>query len=174
MRESEGFDAFYAGTSRRIVGQVFAMVGDLPEAEDAVQEAYARAWQKWRKIEHYADPESWVRTVAYRIAVSSWRKSGNRLRAQQRHGALADVPGIGPDQLALIAALRRIPRDQRHAIVLHHLAGLTVEEISREVSAPAGTVKARLARGRRALAPHINEFADDGVTARLGEVPDNV
>jgi RNA polymerase sigma-70 factor (ECF subfamily) len=44
--------------------------------------------------------------------------------------------------------------------VLHHLAGLSVEEIARETGAPTGTVKARLARGRRALAPLVSEFDD--------------
>jgi len=44
--------------------------------------------------------------------------------------------------------------------VLHYLAGLSVEEIARETGTPTGTVKARLARGRRALAPLVSEFDD--------------
>ncbi|WP_084220003.1 sigma factor [Spirillospora albida] len=81
MRESEDFDAFYAGTSRKIINPAYAMAGDLAEAEDAVQEAYALAWQRWHRLGRYADPEGWVRTVAYRIEVSSRRKARNRLRA---------------------------------------------------------------------------------------------
>ncbi|MFG2000854.1 SigE family RNA polymerase sigma factor [Spirillospora sp. NPDC048911] len=171
--QSEDFDAFYVGTSRRIIGQVYAMVGDLAETEDAVQEAYARAWQRWNRVGRYADPEAWVRSVAYRIAVSSRRKAGNRLRAHRRQAGPDEIPGAAPDQLALISALKRIPAPQRRAIVLHHLVGLSVQEIADEVGAPAGTVKARLARGRRALAPYIDEFADDDVTVH-GEVPGNV
>jgi RNA polymerase sigma-70 factor (ECF subfamily) len=53
-----------------------------------------------------------------------------------------------------------VARIRRRAIVLHHLAGLSVEEIAHETGAPAGTVKARLARGRRALAPLVCEFGD--------------
>src|SRR5262245_54531724 len=84
MRDSDGFDEFYAATSRTVVAQVYAMTGDLTEAEDAVAEAYARAWQRWSRLHAYADPTAWVRTVAYRIAVSSWRRARNRLTAQQR------------------------------------------------------------------------------------------
>ena len=74
MRETEDFDAFYAHTARRLVGYVYTLTGDLAEAEDTVQEAYARAWQHGSKVRRYENPEAWVRTVAYRIAVSSWRR----------------------------------------------------------------------------------------------------
>jgi RNA polymerase sigma-70 factor (ECF subfamily) len=46
--------------------------------------------------------------------------------------------------------------------VLHHLLDRSVEEISRETGVPSGTVKARLVRGRKALAPHLYEFAGEG------------
>jgi RNA polymerase sigma-70 factor (ECF subfamily) len=158
------FDGFYAATFRRVVGQVYAMTGNLSEAEDSVQEAYARAWERWGKIRAYSDPEAWVRTVAYRISVSSWRKAAVRRSAQQRERADGDVPGMNPDYLALVAALRKISADQRQSIVLHHLVGLSVEEIAAETGAPSGTVKTRLARGRKALAQHLSEFADTGET----------
>ena len=164
-RSEADFEAFYSASSRRLLGHVFAMVGDLAEAEDALQEAYARAWQRWGRVAGYEDPEAWVRTVAYRIAVSSWRRTANRLRAHRR-GARSDAePGASPDRLALVAALREIPAEQRRAIVLHHLVGLTVEEISHDTGTPTGTVKSRLARGRRALAGHVSEYADENEEA---------
>ncbi|GAA1970383.1 SigE family RNA polymerase sigma factor [Catenulispora subtropica] len=160
-RTEADFEAFYAASSRRLLGHVYAMVGDLAEAEDALQEAYARAWQRWRRVGAYEDPEGWVRTVAYRIAVSAWRRGANRLRAHMRGARPDEVPGVSPDRLVVIAALRAIPAEQRRVIVLHHLVGLTVEEISAETGTPSGTVKSRLARGRRALAGHVSEYADE-------------
>ena len=59
----------------------------------------------------------------------------------------------------VVSALRRIATDQRLAIVLYHYAGLSIEEIAQETGATASTVKTRLVRGRRALAPHLSEFA---------------
>ena len=159
MPKADDFDMFYAATSRRLVGQIFAMTGDLSEAEDAVQEAYIRAWRRWPRIRAYDDPEAWLRVVAYRITVNSWQKARNRLTAH-RAGRHHELPGLSPDLVALVSALRKIPETQRRAIVLHHLAGLSVEEIARETGAPTGTVKARLARGRRALAPLVSEFDD--------------
>jgi RNA polymerase sigma-70 factor (sigma-E family) len=161
VERDRDFDAFYAATHRRIVGQVYAMTGSLHEAEDCVQEAYARAWQRWASLSvRHGDPEAWVRTAATRLAVSSWRKAVNRLTAHRREHGVAEVSGMSPDHLAVVAALRRISADQRLAIVLYHYAGLSVEEIADETGASPSTVKARLARGRKALAPHLTEFAD--------------
>ena len=97
MLDAAGFDEFYTATYRKLVGQIYAMIGDLGEAEDAVQEAYCRAWQRRARLDEYGNPEAWVRTVAYRIAVSSWRKARHRLAAHLRHGPPADVPGAGPE-----------------------------------------------------------------------------
>jgi RNA polymerase sigma-70 factor (ECF subfamily) len=153
MRDRDEFDEFYANTAARVVAHLYAMIGDLAEAEDAVQEAYARAWQRWRHVGTYGDPVSWVRVVAYRIAVSSWRRSRARWAAQLRSRQIEQAPELNPDTVALVAALQKISTEQREAIVLHHLLGLTVQEIATETGVTASAVKARLVRGRTALAP---------------------
>jgi RNA polymerase sigma-70 factor (ECF subfamily) len=151
MRDPESFDAFYAGSVRRVICQLYALTGHRAEAEDVVQEAYARAWQRWERVSGYADPEGWVRTVAYRISVSSWRKAVSRGTAHRRHGAAGHAPEVSPDYVVVIGALRKIKEGQRRAIVLHHLVGLSVAEIARETGASNAAVKAQLSRGRQAL-----------------------
>jgi len=157
MRDPGSFDAFYTGSVRRLVGQLHAMTGSRTEAEDCVQEAYARAWQRWDKVSGYGDPEAWVRTVAYRVSVSAWRKTANMRAAHRRHGVPDDSRGLSPDYVAIVTALRKVSAAQRQAIVLHHLVGMSVEEIARETGTATGTVKARLSRGRQALAPLLDE-----------------
>lgn len=165
MRDAGEFDAFYTGSCRRVLGQVYAMTGNRAEAEDAVAEAYLKAWDRWATVRDCDSPEAWVRRVASRHAVSSWRKAVNRLRAHHREALDAEIDGLGPDHVALVHALRQIPADQRRVIVLHHLVGLSVGEIAHEVGAPTGTVKARLARGRKAMAAHLTD-TDDLVMGR--------
>lgn len=150
--DETSFDAFYRASRQRLFDTLYALTGDRAEAQDAVHEAYARAWQRWSTVGDYGDPEAWVRTVARRIAVSRWRRTRNRLVAHRRVGEPPPLPGPGPDSVALVTALARIPLPQRTAIVLHHLAGLPVAEVAAETGVAVGTVKARLSRGRKALA----------------------
>ena len=161
MKDAEGFDAFYVGTSRRLLHQMYAMTGNVADAQELVQEAYARAWQRWSSVSAYDDPQAWVRTVAWRLAASRWRKTKNGVTAMLRHGPPAHTPEPSIDNVALVAALREIPEVQRRTIVLHHLVGLSVAEVAHELRVPEGTVKARLSRGRAALAQLLT---DDSLT----------
>ena len=152
MPDVNGFDEFYRGSRQRLLGYVYLLTGDLAEAQDAVQEAYIRVWQRWSSVSTYDDPEAWTRVVAARIAVSRWRSLRSRARAYLRHGAVESTPAPDGDTVDVVAALRRLPEEQRNAIALHYLLGLPVAEVARETNAPVGTVKARLHRGRAALA----------------------
>jgi len=152
VSDTDAFDAFYRASQQRLYACVYALTGNAAEAQDVIHEAYARAWQRWSTVSEYADPEAWVRTVARRIAVSRWRRTRNRLVAHRRHGPPPAVPGPGPGHVALVAALARLPVEQRVAIVLYHLCDLSVADVAQETGVPVGTVKARLSRGRRALA----------------------
>ncbi|MFI7607126.1 SigE family RNA polymerase sigma factor [Micromonospora sp. NPDC049366] len=152
MPDVEGFDDFYRGSRQRLLGFVYVLTGNLAEAQDAVQEAYIRAWQRWSTVSGYDDPEAWTRVVATRIAVSRWRSLRSRARAYLRHGAVETTPGPGTETVDVVAALRRLPEEQRTAIALYYLLGMPVAEVARETEAPVGTVKARLSRGRAALA----------------------
>lgn len=153
------FDAVYAATAPRLIHQLYLVVGDLSEAQDCVQEAYARAWVRWERLtRNGGDPVGWVKTTAYRLAVSRWRHLSAGVRALRRHGAPPDVPGPSPDTVAVRDALARLPLNQRMAIVLHHFNDLSVDEIAVLLGVPSGTVKARLSRGRKALAELL---ADD-------------
>jgi DNA-directed RNA polymerase specialized sigma24 family protein len=64
VRDVDGFDEFYRASRQRLLGYMYVVTGDVAEAQDAVQDAYVRAWQRWSTVSQYQDPESWVRLVA--------------------------------------------------------------------------------------------------------------
>jgi len=148
----DSFAAFYTASYQRLLGQLFAVTGDLAEAENLLQEAYARAYARWAQVHAYDRPEAWVRRVALNLAAMAARRMRRRAAALLRLGPPPAVPELSPELLDLHKALRTLPLGQRQVIVLHHLGGLPVEEVARELGLPTGTVKSRLARGRRALA----------------------
>lgn len=152
MDERE-FDEFYTASLRRVTNQLYAMIGDRDEAQECVQEAFVKAWARRRKLERTEHPEAWVRTTAYRLAVSRWRRTTRGRRAPDRAlGATTVAAPPNESHVVLVEALRRLPAAQRQALVLHHLADLSVQDVAEEVGVREGTIKARLSRGRAALA----------------------
>ncbi|MGI5184231.1 sigma factor [Dactylosporangium sp. CA-152071] len=119
------FDALYDARYGDVVAMVYALAGDLAEAQDLAQEAFCRAWQRWGDVSRFDDPLAWIRRVAANLATSRWRR-GRVARAYLGRERTTDVPALSPDHVALVAALRRLPREQRRAVVLHHLIELLV------------------------------------------------
>jgi RNA polymerase sigma-70 factor, ECF subfamily len=157
--EREEFADFYATSFQRLVGQLYAMIGDQSEAQDAVQEAFVRAWAHRGKIDRNGAPEAWIRVTAWRIAASRWRRARDGLRLGSLTAPPESTDGPTPDRVAFRDALRKVPADQRRALVLYHLCDLTIDQVAAETGVRPGTVKARLARGRAALAPYLRETA---------------
>ncbi|WP_063857248.1 MULTISPECIES: SigE family RNA polymerase sigma factor [unclassified Kitasatospora] len=166
------FRAFYEGAYGQLVAHLYALTGDLGDAQDAAQEAFVRAWSHWGRLSAYENPVAWVRLTGQRIAISRWRRARTALRSWVRHGEGSPLPGPGPESVALVEALRRLPEAQRSALVLHHMGGRAVAEIAAEEGVPVGTVKARLHRGRQALAELLGEEeGEGGLSLRQPDVP---
>jgi RNA polymerase sigma-70 factor (ECF subfamily) len=157
VRDAHSFDEFYRATAVRTLRYAVAAVGDRGEAQDAVQEAFIRAWNKRNTLDVERSPETWVRIVASRLAISRWRRARKALRPPDRAYAAAAPPEPSVNHVALTRALQQLPAEQRRAIVLHHLCDMSVAEIAVEIGAPTGTIKARLARGRAALAGLLSD-----------------
>ncbi|MGI8523186.1 MAG: sigma-70 family RNA polymerase sigma factor [Nocardioides sp.] len=156
----EDFTAFYDATWGRTVACAYAVTGELGAAEEAAQEAYTRAWPRWSKLSTYDDPGAWVRQVATRQAISRWRRTRTAMNFLAR--SRAPEPAAAPDEntVALVTALRVLPEAQRRALVMHHLAGFSIADIAALEHCAEGTVKARLSRGRVALAAELGPRPD--------------
>ncbi|NJC70085.1 SigE family RNA polymerase sigma factor [Planosporangium thailandense] len=145
------FDQFYAAHFDRLIVQLYAYTGDMAQAQDVVQEAFARALPRWEKLRTYDDPTAWVRRVAWNLATSRWRQL-RTFRAFARRQREEHVNGPTPDRVALAAALATLPATQRRAVILHYLSDMSVADIAAQEGVAAGTVKSWLHRGRAALA----------------------
>lgn len=157
--EVHDLDALYAASYRRLVVQMYAICGDRADAEDAVQEAFITALRKRRTLRSVQNPEAWIRTVALHRLHRGWRHGAvvRRHRATISPDTTTGADEVGPDHVALVAALAMLERGQREVVVLHHVADLSVAEIAEQLEIPVGTVKSRLGRGRQRLGELLAE-----------------
>lgn len=159
MRVDADFEALYVTSFPRVVAQLAPLAGSIAEAEDLVQEAFARAYTRWSQVQDYDNPEAWVRTVASRLAISRWRRAKVAAAAlvKMGHAHAEDRSSATDARLDVTAALATLPPRQRQIVVLHHLADMEVAAIAAMLSMPIGSVKSNLSRGRRRLAAVLGE-----------------
>ncbi|MDQ1681070.1 MAG: hypothetical protein QOI42_1929 [Frankiaceae bacterium] len=159
MRVDADFEALYVTSFPRVVAQLAPLAGSIAEAEDLVQEAFARAYTRWSQVQDYDNPEAWVRTVASRLAISRWRRAKVAAAAlvKMGHSHTEDRSSATDARLDVTAALATLPARQRQIVVLHHLADMEVAAIATMLSMPIGSVKSNLSRGRRRLAAVLGE-----------------
>ena len=154
------FSALYQARFGDLATQLYAYLGDRAEAQDVVQEAFVRAWQRWPQISEYDDPVAWIRRVAWNLATSRHRRRAVARRFLLRAAPPETEPGANPDRVALVAALRQLPERQRRAVVLHYLADLSVADIAAEIGVAQGTVKSWLHRARAELARLLSDSGE--------------
>ncbi|MEJ3655323.1 sigma factor [Actinomycetes bacterium KLBMP 9759] len=159
------FGAHLEANYQRLVAQLYAITLDPGEAHDVVQEAYSRAWRNWAEVGSLPDPAAWVRHVAVRSTMRSWR----RLMSKLGFGRSRKIgEGVDPRTRSLLAALGRLSASERRSVVLFHMAGSSVAEIAAVEQVSPTAVEARLAKGRGV----VTEGLADVLPAVLGISPD--
>jgi len=161
---------FVDGEYTKVVATVALVCGSVATAEDSVQEALARAWERLDRGDLIDRLPAWVTTVALNLARSQMRRWRSERRARDRLGPLRDdlsnAPAASGDAQAVREALAALPRRQREVTVLRYYLGLDVREIAEHLEIAEGTVKAMLFRARRSLATALGDEDDDGEVDR--------
>jgi RNA polymerase sigma-70 factor, ECF subfamily len=146
----------FAASYRKLVVQLYGIVGNAGEAEDLVQEAFVRAYAAGSRFTRVDNPEAWLRTTAVNLYRNRWRKMRNFARIKHKITGPLDLPGL-EEHLEVVDALRQLPENLRLVLVLHYLGDRQVAQIADELGIAEGTVKSRLSRGRIAMAALLAE-----------------
>jgi len=141
------------------VGALVVTLRDRAAAEDAAQDAMAKAFSQWRKVGAMDRPEGWVFVVAVRAARRTLARE-ERLHRKLADGQLLDVEI--PDPLAAIDSdlgvlLDRLTPRERMAVVLRAVADLDLAQIADAMGVKVGTVKATLHSARSKLQPEVTQ-----------------
>ena len=154
------FDALYRSEFRPLARIAFALTGSTAEAEEIVQEAFLRCYQRWNQVALYDRPGAWLRRVLINLAASRGRRIKREVLAITRLGARPAASIAGPpDDGTFWAAARTLPLRQRQAVVLFYGDDLPVSDIAVIMGCAEGTVRAHLHQARQALATILEEEA---------------
>jgi len=143
----------------RLVGAVALVTGDAASAEDAVQEAIVRAWERTERGEQIAALDRWVAAVALNLSRSRLRRLRVERLARPKLVAAPPVPPSG-DRVDIARALAELPRRQREVAVLRYVLDLSTQEIAKQMRTSEGTVKSQLFKARSHLADALSLVED--------------
>lgn len=155
------FESFYRREYHHVVAVARALAPDRAAAEDLAQESFAVAHRHWDRISRYHNPRSWVRRVMINKATSMRRRIGAELRAMTRAGHdphRGVTPDLTPSTGEVWDEVRRLPRRQQQAVVLHYVGQLTTEEIGEAMGCSTGAVKSHLHRARETLRGRLADW----------------
>jgi RNA polymerase sigma-70 factor (sigma-E family) len=144
------FEDYVASRFRALCRLAYLLTGDWAEAEDLVQEALVRCERRWRTISA-DDPHAYVRRAVVNGAANWRRRRRAELPLAEDVLTAGDHTAITDARLMLVAALRRLPMEQRQVLVLRFFEQLSEAETAHALGIAAGTVKSRTSRGLDAL-----------------------
>jgi RNA polymerase sigma-70 factor, ECF subfamily len=154
------FEGFYVANERRLYRALFAVTGDRHAAEDLMQTAFCKVWERWDRVGHLDDPVGYLFRTAFNAQRSAARRT---LRAARRlvDRALDRPQPSEPSELAEVRdqaarVLDVLTPRQRETVVLTALLGFGAAEASQIMGIRPATVRALVSQARSAL------VGDDG------------
>ncbi|HXL41816.1 MAG TPA: sigma-70 family RNA polymerase sigma factor [Actinomycetota bacterium] len=165
---SDAVDVLLRRHQDRVLGLAYRILGNRADALDVSQEVFVAVFRKAGSFRHQSAFTTWL----YRLTVNACNDHARRRSRLPQPAEAVDVApgalqgagssrsdpiGRADDRIAIAGALRRLPLEQRTAVVMRDLLGLSYEEIAEATGSAVGTVKSRISRGRGALAGGLGE-----------------
>jgi len=155
----QDFRAFVQGIAASLHRTAYLLCGDWYLADDLVQEALAKAYSHWRKVQEAENPSAYVRRILINESRRSWRR--NRNVTAHPDVNLADIAvddmsdGV-VNRAELLQALQSLSARQRATVVLRFLEGLSERETAAALGCTEGTVKSQTSRALIKLKSVLN------------------
>ena len=149
--EPRRFEEFFGSEHARLFGALCLVTGDRHEAEEIMQDAFLRLWERWEKVRGLEDPSAYLFRTAMNVFRNRYRRAALGVRKTLSLAPSEDALATVEDRDVVVRALRDLTPDQRAAVVLTGYVGLTSEEAGKMLGMRAGTVRTLATRARTAI-----------------------
>jgi len=156
--EPRSFEVFFASEYARLFGALCLVTGDRSEAEEIMQDAFLRLWERWERVRGLDDPSAYLYRTAMNVFRNRYRRAALGLRKTINMAPNEDAFSTVEDRDAVVRALRDLTSAQRAAVVLTGYVGLTSEEAGEMLGMRAGTVRTLATRARAAIREKAGEL----------------
>jgi RNA polymerase sigma factor (sigma-70 family) len=153
----EDFTSFCDRHYGRVASALLLYVGDEDLARDCTQEAFARACRDWGKVRDLESPEAWIQRVAINVANSIFR----RWKIERRHRDVLSISAAPADEgiiaaITIRAALSRLPRRRRAALIMRHYSSMSIGEIADVLDCSPDGAKKLIQRAKATLKAELS------------------
>jgi RNA polymerase sigma-70 factor, ECF subfamily len=155
--ELRSFDEFFAMEHARLFGALCLVTGDRFEAEEIMQDAFLRLWEKWDRISGFDEPSAYLFRTAMNLFRNRYRRAALAVRRTVSLAPIEDAFATVEDRDVVVRALRDLTPDQRAAVVLTGYVGLASEEAGKVMGMKASTVRTLATRARAAIREKAGE-----------------
>jgi RNA polymerase sigma-70 factor (ECF subfamily) len=154
------FSQLVANHQQAVRGFLRRVCGNWADAEDLAQETFIAAWENLRRFSGQSTFRSWLCGIAYNKCLTAARSRGRSAARDLAFLEASDETAApsGDDRMDLMAAMGRLPIEQRSAVALCLAAGFSHSEASEALGLPLGTVKSHVLRGKQKL---LEALGDD-------------
>ena len=149
--EPRRFEEFFGSEHARLFGALCLVTGDRHEAEEIMQDAFLRLWERWEKVRGLEDPSAYLFRTAMNVFRNRYRRAALGVRKTLSLAPSEDALATVEDRDVVVRTLRDLTPDQRAAVVLTGYVGLTSEEAGKMLGMRAGTVRTLATRARTAI-----------------------
>jgi RNA polymerase sigma-70 factor (ECF subfamily) len=157
--DGSGFDEALESVLPKLWRLCLRLTSNHHDAEDLAAEALARAYASWGRIADLPYREGWILRTATNLAYDASRKR-RRARWATNPQAGLEFEDVLVDNQLISGSLRRLPIRQREAVVLHHMAGCTVEETAAAMGISVASASTHLKRAMTALRSTVQDGSE--------------
>jgi RNA polymerase sigma-70 factor, ECF subfamily len=151
LEASRSFEAFYDAESQTLFRRLWLVTGNRAEAEELMQDAFLRVWERWDQVGTMDDPLGYLYRTAMNLFRKRYRRALLAIRRTFGFAPAVDDFADADERHAVRGVLSTLPPRQRAALVLTEMLGFSANEVGRVLGVQASTVRSLSRKGRESF-----------------------